>query len=66
MVDLAAGDILFRAGDAAPDAFILNSGELAVQVHASGKPKTVAHIRPGEVVGEMGRCHINGFGIGWC
>jgi NTE family protein len=53
-IDLPAGETLFRQGDAAPDAYVVTAGHLAVVMGAGahGK-KTVARIGPGEVVGEM-------------
>src|SRR5271170_2515994 len=52
-VDLPAGETLFKQGDAAPDAFVVTAGHLAVVMGASANRKTVARICPGEVVGEM-------------
>jgi NTE family protein len=52
-VDLPAGETLFRQGDAAPDAYVVTAGHLAVVMGAGAHRKTVARICPGEVVGEM-------------
>ena len=52
-VDLPAGEILFKQGDAAPDAYVVTAGHLAVVMGAGACRRTVARIGPGEVVGEM-------------
>jgi NTE family protein len=52
-VDLPAGETLFMQGDAAPDAFVVTAGHLAVVMGAGASRRTVARICPGEVVGEM-------------
>lgn len=52
-VTLVAGETLFEQGDAASDAFVLTAGRLAVQINAGSERRTVAHLEPGELVGEM-------------
>lgn len=52
-VDLPAGETLFEQGDAAPDAYVVTAGHLAVVMGAGAHSRTVANICPGEVVGEM-------------
>lgn len=50
---IAAGTLLFREGDPAPDAYVVVSGRLGVFVAAEGELIPVAQISPGEIVGEM-------------
>jgi NTE family protein len=52
-VDLPAGETLFEQGAAAPDAYVVTAGHLAVVMGAGAHRRTVARIGPGEVVGEM-------------
>jgi CRP-like cAMP-binding protein len=52
-VDLPAGETLFKQGDAAPDAYVVTAGHLAVVMGAGAHRGTVTRICPGEVVGEM-------------
>jgi hypothetical protein len=52
-VDLPAGETLFKQGDAAPDAYVVTAGHLAVVMGAGVHRETVTRICPGEVVGEM-------------
>ena len=52
-IDLPAGETLFKQGDAAPDAYVVTAGHLAVVMGAGACRRTVARIGPGEVVGEM-------------
>jgi NTE family protein len=52
-VDLPAGETLFKEGDAAPDAYVMTAGHLAIVMGAGACRRTVARICPGEVVGEM-------------
>ena len=52
-VDLPAGETLFKQGDAAPDAYVVTAGHLAVVMGVGAHRRTVANICPGEVVGEM-------------
>jgi NTE family protein len=52
-VDLPAGETLFKEGDAAPDAYVMTAGHLAIVMGADACRRTVARICPGEVVGEM-------------
>jgi small-conductance mechanosensitive channel/CRP-like cAMP-binding protein len=50
----AAGDILFRQGDAAESLYVLAAGRLAVYDEASGTRKRLASIGAPDYVGEMG------------
>jgi len=50
---VAAGTVLFREGDPAPDAYVVISGRLGVFVEAAADLIPVAQISPGEIVGEM-------------
>src|SRR5271157_16811 len=50
---IAAGMVLFREGDPAPDAYVVISGRLGVFVAAKADLIPVAQISPGEIVGEM-------------
>ena len=52
-VELPAGETLFEQGDAAPDAYVVTAGHLAIVMGAGVCRRTVARIGPGEVVGEM-------------
>ena len=52
-VDLPAGETLFEQGDAAPDAYVVTAGHLAILMGTGAHCRTVANICPGEVVGEM-------------
>jgi NTE family protein len=46
--------VLFKEGDAAADAFVLTAGQLAIVLGDGAERRTIAHIHPGELVGEMG------------
>ena len=46
--------VLFKEGDAAADAFVLTAGRLAIVLGDGSERRTIAHIHPGELVGEMG------------
>ena len=50
---IAAGGVLFRAGQLADDMFIVTSGELVVTIDTPAGPVSVGRIGPGEFVGEM-------------
>jgi NTE family protein len=50
---IAAGMVLFREGDPAPDAYVVISGRLGVFVTAKAEMIPIAQILPGEIVGEM-------------
>jgi CRP-like cAMP-binding protein len=47
----AAGDLLFREGDAANRFFLIERGEIALQTHAAGQAHTVQSVGDGDVVG---------------
>lgn len=48
-----AGEVLFREGDAGDEMFVVRTGEVRVFLEAGGVEKTLAHLGPGEFVGEM-------------
>jgi predicted acylesterase/phospholipase RssA/CRP-like cAMP-binding protein len=54
--ELAAGEVLFREGDAPDALYLLRSGRLEVTLGGSAgrAERLVAHIDPGDVVGEAG------------
>jgi CRP-like cAMP-binding protein len=49
-----AGDVLFRGGDAADCAYLIEEGEVDVCVEKDGEPITVEHLGRHDLVGEMG------------
>lgn len=52
--DYAAGEDIFRQGDAGDEAFIIEQGRVAIwSIGASGEREAVAELGPGEVFGEM-------------
>jgi SulP family sulfate permease len=54
VVDLSAGQTLFRAGDAGDEMYVLLSGKAQVQIATSGAAeKIVAQLRPGALIGEV-------------
>jgi CRP-like cAMP-binding protein len=48
-----AGEILFEAGDAGTEMFVVRSGAVKIVVNSRGVEKTLAVLGPGEFVGEM-------------
>jgi EAL domain-containing protein (putative c-di-GMP-specific phosphodiesterase class I) len=52
-VILAAGDVLFRAGDPGDCAYVIETGRLAVEIEREGMGIEVARLGHGEVIGEM-------------
>jgi CRP/FNR family cyclic AMP-dependent transcriptional regulator len=50
---VAAGELLFRAGEPGDDMFVIRAGSIRVYLEAAGKEKTLAILGPGEFVGEM-------------
>lgn len=60
-IELAAGDILFREGDASDDFFIVLDGQLEiVKAAGTGQESVVGSSRAGEFIGEMGLLNCNG------
>jgi len=47
----AAGDLIFREGEAANRFFLINRGEVALQTHVAGQAATVQTVGAGDVVG---------------
>jgi NTE family protein len=52
-VNLNPSAVLFKEGDVANDAYVLTAGQLAVVLGTGVERRTIAHIHPGELVGEM-------------
>jgi CRP-like cAMP-binding protein len=50
---IAAGTVLFKEGDEAPDAFVVTSGQLGVFLGSESNRKLIAKINVGQMVGEM-------------
>ena len=53
IMPLSKGQFLFRQGDAAKSAYILNSGAIAIFKENDGKRVPVARVKKGEFFGEM-------------
>jgi len=53
VLQLAAGQLLLRSGDANRSVFILLSGKLVAQLGEDANPDTAIEILPGECVGEL-------------
>ena len=51
---LKTHDILFREGDSADCAFIIEQGRMQVSVHKDGEDIPIATMGPGDIFGEMG------------
>lgn len=49
----AAGDVLFRQGDAGDAAFVIISGEAEVSIETDSEPLVVARLRDHDFVGEI-------------
>ncbi len=52
-VEISRGDALFRQGEAGDAAYLVDSGRLRVSAEAEGVAICVAHVEPGEIVGEL-------------
>jgi len=52
-IELAAGQILFREGDAATTAFLIESGALRVTAKRNGVPMLLGDLHAGALIGEM-------------
>jgi EAL domain-containing protein (putative c-di-GMP-specific phosphodiesterase class I) len=50
---LAAGDVLFREGDAATTAFLVESGELEISMLRGAERVTLSRLGAGDLLGEM-------------
>src|SRR5262245_61753135 len=53
VIGLAAGETLFRQGDAADALFVLTEGRLDVLVGETGREQRVSTVTPGSCVGEI-------------
>lgn len=51
---LSSGDVLFREGDRADCAYIIESGSLEISTHSEGQHVIICRLTAGEIVGEMG------------
>ncbi len=51
---LADGEILFREGDEADCAYIIEEGGLQISTNSEGTPVILTQLKPGDIVGEMG------------
>ena len=52
-VTLAAGQTLFEEGDRPTSAFLIEQGELEISTHREQKVVKLAHLGPGDLLGEM-------------
>ena len=50
---LAAGEWIFREGDPGDRAFVIESGLVEITHERGGVLETLAHLGPGELLGEM-------------
>lgn len=48
-----AGDVIFRRGDRAKEAYIIESGSIQVRTERAGQEIVLATRKPGEIIGEM-------------
>ena len=53
-VELRAGEVLFREGDAPTTGFLLEHGEIEVTIRIAGEPIVLSRLRAGDILGEMG------------
>ncbi len=53
ILPLAKGQFLFRQGDPATSAYILNNGAIAIFREVDGKRQPIARVKAGELFGEM-------------
>jgi len=53
-IELAAGEILFREGEAPTTGFLLESGQIEIAIRIDGAPIVLSHLRAGDILGEMG------------
>jgi EAL domain-containing protein (putative c-di-GMP-specific phosphodiesterase class I) len=53
-IELLAGQVLFREGEAPTTGFLLEQGEIAVSIRIGGEPIVLSRLRAGDILGEMG------------
>jgi diguanylate cyclase len=53
-IELPAGAVLFREGEAPTTGFLLESGEIEVAIRIRGQPIVLSRLRAGDILGEMG------------
>lgn len=53
MVNLQAGDTLFKEGEVGDNAFMLLKGEIEISRQIEGKKKIIARLGEGQIIGEM-------------
>jgi CRP-like cAMP-binding protein len=53
-IELRAGQVLFREGEAPTTGFLLEQGEIAVSIRIGGEPIVLSRLRAGDILGEMG------------
>jgi len=53
-IELPAGGVLFREGEASTTGFLLESGEIEVTIRIRGQPIVLSRLRAGDLLGEMG------------
>ncbi len=51
---LEAGDVLFREGETADCAFIVEAGQLEISINTHGQRSIIRHVGQGGIVGELG------------
>jgi EAL domain-containing protein (putative c-di-GMP-specific phosphodiesterase class I) len=54
LIKLKTRDFLFKEGDAADCAYIIEQGRLQVSIHIDGEDVAIASLGPGDIFGEMG------------
>ena len=52
--ELQQGEFLFKEGDAADCAYIVESGGLEISTHSEGEQVIICTLTDGDIVGEMG------------
>lgn len=52
-IDKRAGEVIFREGDLADRAYIIEAGCVGISVERDGFPVVLAELGPGEILGEM-------------
>ncbi|BAE51897.1 EAL domain-containing protein [Paramagnetospirillum magneticum] len=52
--DVAAGEVIFRQGEAAEVAYLIEAGTIRIQQEIGGETRPLARLGPGEVFGELG------------
>lgn len=51
--EVAGGQMIFRAGDAGTELFVILDGEVAIELSGAGEPTHLATLRQGTVFGEI-------------